>query len=361
MVTAVAAVLGLYLGFTVFLWGTVYYHLRIGTRWTNFTRFWRLVLENPDPTSGNFQEQVPKALLLVLAFQLMVHRLGWETVVGIEVFVLVLGAVTALVHQWLFTWPPPPSLAPTHLVSGQGAARCRRFIAIVIDGCRADRLLEADTPCIDRLRREGADYTNTATVYPARTVTGFSSMFTGAAPKVHGMRSNFVPNLGVKCESIFDALRSEGRSGKLVGIAHLVDAFGHEDVATVTAVTHNDEIDDALVARAKAVMEREDPDLLALQLLSVDQTGHDRGSYNSEYLGKIEDTDRKIEGFLDWCRERGYLENATVLITSDHGQGIGIGGHGHMSPPEIYVPCILWGAGVELAGEAVPSAAAALC
>ena len=88
-------------------------------------------------------------------------------------------------------------------------------------------------------------------MYPARTVTGFSSMFTGATPKAHGMRSNFVPNLGLKCESIFDALRSEGRSGKLVGIAHLVDAFGHEDVATVTAVTHNDEIDDALVARAQ--------------------------------------------------------------------------------------------------------------
>ena len=102
------------------------------------------------------------------------------------------------------------------------------------------------------------------------------------------MRSNFVPNLGVKCESIFDALRSEGRSGKLVGIAHLVDAFGHEDVETVTAVTHNDEIDDALVARAKTVMERDDLDLLALQLLSVDQTGHARGSYNSEYLDKIE-------------------------------------------------------------------------
>ena len=62
---AVALVLGLYLTFTVFLWGTVYYHLRIGTPWTNFTRFWRLVLENPDPTSGNFLEQIPKALLMV--------------------------------------------------------------------------------------------------------------------------------------------------------------------------------------------------------------------------------------------------------------------------------------------------------
>ena len=85
-------------------------------------------------------------------------------------------------------------------------------------------------------------------------------MFTGAPPKAHGMRSNFVPNLGIKCESIFDALRSAGMNGKLVGIAHLVDAFGHKDVETVTAVTHNDEIDNALVARAKAVMERDNPE-----------------------------------------------------------------------------------------------------
>ena len=349
--TALALVLGLYLTFTVFLWGTVYYHLRIGTPWTNFTRFWRLVLENPDPTSGNFLEQIPKTLLLVLAFLLMVERPGLYTVVAVEGFVLGLGAVALLVHQWFFTWPPAPSMTPTRLVATEGQRRCTRFIAIVIDGCRADRLLEADTPFMDRMRREGVDYVNTSTVYPARTVTGFSSMFTGAPPKTHGMRSNFVPSLGVKCESIFDSLRESGMTGKLVGIAHLVDAFGG-DVETVTAVTHNDEIDDALVARAKAVMERDEPDLLALQLLSVDQTGHARGSYNAEYLAKIEASDRKIEEFLGWCQEKGYLDDeTTVLITSDHGQGIGIGGHGHMSPEETYVPCFMWGAGVELAGE----------
>ena len=219
--TALALVLGLYLTFTVFLWGTVYYHLRIGTPWTNFTRFWRLVLENPDPTSGNFLEQIPKTLLLVLAFLLMVERPGLDTVAAVEGFVLGLGAVALLVHQWFFTWPPAPSLTPTRLVADQGQHRCKRFIAIVIDGCRADRLLEADTPFMDRMRREGVDYVNTSTVYPARTVTGFSSMFTGAPPRTHGMRSNFVPSLGVKCESIFDSLRDSGLSGRLVGIAHL--------------------------------------------------------------------------------------------------------------------------------------------
>ena len=348
---AVLVILGLYLTFTVFLWGTVYYHLRIGTPWTNFTRFWRLVLENPDPTSGNFLEQVPKTLLLVSAFGLIVERLGVGTVLGLEVFLLGMAIAALLVHQWFFTWPPAPSLSPTRTPPGGAKRRCRRFIAIVIDGCRADRLLEADTPFLDRLRREGADYTGMQTVYPARTVTGFSSMLTGAPPKVHGMRSNFVPNLGVKCESVFDSLESAGMKGKLVGIAHLVDAFGERDVETVTAVTHNDEIDEALSARARLVLEQDDPELLVLQLLSVDQTGHARGSYNSEYLAKIEESDRIIEEFLGWCGGMGYLEDATVLITADHGQGLGIGGHGHMSPTEIQVPCIMWGAGLEEFGR----------
>ena len=348
--TTLAVVLGLYLTFTVFLWGTVYYHLRIGTPLTNFTRFWRLVLENPDPTSGNFLEQIPKTLLLVMTFRMMVERSGLNTALGVEVFFLGLGIVTVLVHQWFFTWPPAASLAPTvsrpagsdDVAGGSSPSSSM--------GAASTDSPEAHTPCIDRLRREGADYVNTATVYPARTVTGFSSMFTGAPPKLHGMRSNFVPSLGVKCESIFDSLQAAGMNGKLVGIAHLVDAFG-KNVETVTAVTDNDEIDDALVARARAVMERDDPELLVVQLLSVDQTGHARGSYNAEYLSKIETSDRIIEDFLGWCSERGYLEDATVLVTSDHGQGIGIGGHGHMSPTEVYVPCILWGAGVEQQGK----------
>ena len=272
------------------------------------------------------------------------------TFAAVEGFTLGLAITALLLHQWFFTWPPAPSLVPTRLRATSGKRISRRFITIVIDGCRFDRLEEADTPFIDQLRKEGVDYIDTSTVYPARTVTGFSSMFTGAPPRVHGMSSNFVPSLGVKCESIFDALRAGGLTGKLVGIAHLVDAFGETDVETVTAVTNNDEIDDALKARAKAVVQRDDPDLLILQLLSVDQTGHARGSYNSEYLQKIEDSDRHIEDFLGWCDSIGYLENATVVITADHGQGIGIGGHGHMGPTERYVPLIMWGEGVELVG-----------
>ena len=342
---AAGVVLGLYLTFTVFMWGTLYYHLRIGTPWTNFLRFWRLVLENPDPTSGNFQEQMPKLLMLILGVSYLTDNLSVTSALGMQAFALFAAVGAVLVHQWFFRWVPalPVSRAPVAATSGRIS---RRFIVIAIDGCRADRLIEASTPFIDKLRREGIDFTDVSTVYPARTVTCFSSMLTGASPLVHGMRSNFVPSLSVKCDSVFASLRRSGLRGKLVGIAHLIDAFG-DDVRTVTAVMNNDEIDDGLVAQAKRVVLEEDPDLLVLQLLSVDQTGHARGSYYPEYLRKIEVTDQKIEAFLSWCDSVGYLEDATVLITADHGQGIGIGGHGHMSPPEIHIPCIVWGKGVE--------------
>ena len=343
---AIGLVLGLYLGFTVVLWGSVYYHLRIGTPWTNGLRFWRLVLENPDPTSGNFLEQVPKLLILVLLSGFLVEHPGALSIAAVEGFTLGAALLAVLTHQWWFTWAPPDPLAPTRLRNEDGPARCRRVLLIAIDGCRPDRLAEAHTPFMDRLAAEGLVCDDMRTVYPARTVTAFTSMLTGAPPRVHGMRSNFVPSLGVKCASIFDALRESGKHGRLVGIAHLVDSFGERVVETVTAVTPNEEIDDALVSRAKDVLRREDPDLLVLQTLSVDQTGHARGSYYPEYLERIEATDRLIEEFLGWCREEGYLEGATVIVLSDHGQGKGIGGHGHLTEPEKRVPFIAWGEGV---------------
>ena len=71
-----------------------------------------------------------------------------------------------------------------------------------------------------------------------------------------------------------------------------------------------------------------------------------RGSYYPEYLERIEATDRLLEAFIGWRRAEGYLDGATVMVTSDHGQGRGIGGHGHLTEPEQRVPFIAWGEGV---------------
>jgi predicted AlkP superfamily pyrophosphatase or phosphodiesterase len=170
-------------------------------------------------------------------------------------------------------------------------------------------------------------------------------MLTGASPEAHGITSNLVLKLGLKVESVFDVLRRVGKGGRLVGIAHLIDAFGG-DVASVTSVAHNDKIDQNLIAVARREMETHDPELLVLQLLAVDQNGHVRGTAYPEYVERIEITDHLIEGFMAWCEDRGYLEDTAVILMADHGQGKGIGAHGHLSEGERFVPFAIWGSGV---------------
>ncbi|CAN5678156.1 hypothetical protein BH24ACT20_BH24ACT20_01850 [soil metagenome] len=344
--SALALAFGLYVFFTVFFWGTFYYHLRTGAPKTNFVRFWRLVLENPDSTSGNFQEQMPKVLLALFTLEyLLAEPLAADRALLVLGFTAALGISSYLIHRKFFDWKPVYPTEPTRKIN-RGEALAKRVIVVVIDGCRLDRFHEAEKPYLEKMMAGGTVYNSVETTYPARTVVCFSSMFTGAAPESHGITSNLVLKLGLKVESIFDVLRRHGKKGRLVGIAHLIDAFG-DDVASVTSVAHNDKIDQNLIAAARRELEEHDPELLILQLLAVDQNGHVRGTYYPEYIERIEITDRLIEDFMQWCEQSGYLdEDTAVILMADHGQGRGIGAHGHLSEGERYVPFAMWGSSV---------------
>jgi Glycosyl transferase family 2/Type I phosphodiesterase / nucleotide pyrophosphatase len=338
------AVAGYFL-FTVLVWGTVYYRLRTGAPWSNGLRFWRLVLTNSDPTSGNALEQLPKLMIALGAGALLAEEPSAGSVVRIAAVGLLVAATGALAwRRFANRLPRYPRPTPGH-GPPPAPARARRVYVIVVDGCNRSRLWQADTPVIDRLAREGTEYLAVEPAYPARTVVCFSSMLTGAAPAEHGMRSNFAPRLGVRVESIFDVLARHGRRGRLVGIAHLLDAFGAEVVRAVTSVQPTGQIDRSLCAEARRVVEEEDPDLLVLQLLAADQLGHVRGVRSPEYVDQLAETDRRVGEFLAFLAERGSLEDATVILMADHGQGRGIGGHGHLDWGERPVPFVVWGAG----------------
>jgi hypothetical protein len=342
---ALLLALGLYVFFTVFFWGTFYYHLRTGAPKTNFLRFWRLVLENPDSTSGNFLEQMPKALLALFTLEYLVSEPVSPGRAGLVLcFTGALGVASYLIHSRFFDWKPVYPEEPTRDVNRDGPL-AKRVIVVVIDGCQLDRFREAEKPYLERMMTGGTVFENVETVYPARTVVCFSSMLTGATPEDHGISSNLVIKLGLTVESVFDTLRRADKKGRLVGIAHLIDAFG-DDVASVTSVAHNDKIDQNLIAAAKRELTQHDPDLLVLQLLAVDQNGHTRGTYYPEYVERIEITDRLIEEFMRWCEEHGYLDAAAIILLADHGQGRGIGAHGHLSEGERFVPFAMWGSGV---------------
>src|SRR5215211_6504076 len=334
-----AAVAG-YFAFTVLLWGTLYYRLRTGAPWTNFLRFWRLVLTNSDPTSGNALEQLPKLLMTLSAAKLLSENpSALPQIAAAAALTAALGTIA-----WRRFRTRLPRYPPATCDLPPATTRAKRAYVIVIDGCNVTRLRQAETPTLDRLARQGTEYLNVEPAYPARTVVCFSSMLTGATPREHGMRSNFAPRLGVRRESVFDVLDRHGRRGRLVGIAHLLDPFP-KHTRPVTSVQPTERLDGSLRSEAERVVDEEDPDLLVLQLLAADQIGHVRGTRNREYLGQLEHSDRQVAAFLEFLRSRGKLDGATVVVLADHGQGRGIGGHGHLDWGERPVPLIVWGEG----------------
>lgn len=344
--------LGVFYFFTIYFWGTFYYHLRIGTTWWNFTRFWKLVLKNSDSTSGNAQEQMPKFLLLLFVWSHYYGQFEADVSADVGTGLLFAGGLliySFILHRNLFDWKP--SEIPTYTrdsspVQAGGKALNQNVIVIVVDGMRKERFEEANAPFMKKLRAEGTEYAQMETVYPARTVVCFSSMFTGTYPREHGIRSNMVWRLGIRVESIFDSLRKVGKKGRLLGIAHLIDSMG-DDVESVTAVMHNDVADRNIIERAKKIMAEQNPDLLVAQLIGVDQTGHSRGVLYDDYTQKIAEADQLIEEFVGWLEERGMMANTTLIICADHGQADGIGGHGHLDEGERYVPFFLHGPTIE--------------
>jgi hypothetical protein len=352
--------IGMYFFFTVIFWGTIYYHLRIGTPWTNYRRFWKLVLKNSDSTSGNAQEQLPKVLFIlgVMAyFHAGLTSSGWNGIMDFRfdsgfffvvyaVFLIILATYSHLIHYFLFRWKPKElPLTRDYPATGELPPRASKVFIVIIDGCRKDRLAVAHTPFIDRMCQEGTEYTLMETIYPDRTVVCFSSLFTGAYPREHGIKSNMVWRHGVRTESMFDSLRKVNKNGRLLGIAHLVDAFG-DDVETVTAVMNNDLADGNIMRRARHIMEQQNPDVLIVQLIATDQTGHSQGALYDEYKQKIEEADKHTELFYNWLEQKGWMEDAVFIVLADHGQSDGIGGHGHLDEGERYVPFIMMGKGI---------------
>ena len=167
---ALGLVLGLYVFFTVFFWGTFYYHLRTGAPKTNFVRFWKLVFENPDSTSGNFQEQVPKALLALFALEYLVAEppsLG--RVLLVLGFTVLVGVASYLVHRVFFTWKPVYPSKPTREVNEDGPL-AKRVIVVVIDACQLDRFAIGQKPYLEAMLGRGADSDSVEQTYAAHTV-----------------------------------------------------------------------------------------------------------------------------------------------------------------------------------------------
>ncbi|HYI10968.1 MAG TPA: sulfatase-like hydrolase/transferase [Thermoanaerobaculia bacterium] len=241
-------------------------------------------------------------------------------------------------------------------------------ILISIDTLRADRLpaygyADVETPAIDALRRDAILYRNAWSHCPM-TLPSHVSVLTGLLPTEHGVRNN----LGY----VFDG-------SKHVSLPKLLKGSGYATGGAISSYVLRadtgigkefDSYDDAIAARANASigqLEREGGETVAMAEQWIGAHAQEPFFYflhlfephapyappepfrtryaGNPYDGEIAAADAIVGRFLDSLKRSGIYDRATIVLLSDHGEGLGDHGEGEhgvfLYREALHVPLIV--------------------
>jgi len=229
-----------------------------------------------------------------------------------------------------------------------------KVILILIDGCRVDTLAAVGTPNIDRIMAQGAWTLDARTVTPSITLPVHVSMFTGMAPRDHGVMTNTaVPEYSRSCLSLFQWAKHHGRTTAMY--------YNWEFLRRLSppgCLAHSVYLDcarqsggDMAVARAAVEgIHKCEPDFTFVYFGCLDEAGHAHGYESKAYEKTLMDADAAVGYLLDTLdfdtsnQNGGTTRPYTVFFQSDHG-GFGFD-HDHACPQVMTIPWMVSGPGI---------------
>jgi arylsulfatase A-like enzyme/Tfp pilus assembly protein PilF len=262
---------------------------------------------------------------------------------------------------------------------GRGAFKGAPVILISIDTLRSDHLplygySKVRTPAIDALAADGIVYDRAYSNVPL-TLPSHTSILTGLLPTEHGVRNNIGYILDAK---------------KHPPISALLHNAGYETAAMVSSYVLRgntglaaafDVYDDAIASEAGVSLgslQRPGPATLAAASSWIDRN-HDRpfflffhiyephspyrppepfrSQYGDTYDGEVAASDDIVGKLIEHLKNKGFYDDAIVILISDHGEGLGDHGedeHGVFLYREaLQVPLIVKLPGAKRKGERV--------
>jgi arylsulfatase A-like enzyme/Flp pilus assembly protein TadD len=261
-------------------------------------------------------------------------------------------------------------------------------VLVTIDTLRADRLSsfgsQVQTPNLDRLATNGVLFTNASTTVPF-TFPAHSSIMTGTYPPFHGVRENVGYYLSEENTTLAQTLGAAGwqtagfvsafvldsRWGIGRGFEHYFDDFdlGAFEDANMASVQRPGT--ETIAAALEWLDERPQgpspgrPFFLWLHLFDAHDPYTPPEPFRSQYPGRpyeaeVAYTDSLVGGFIDELGRRDLMSRSLVVLTADHGEGLGDHGenfHGYfVYDSTVHVPLILRFPGSAPAGRRVASA-----
>ena len=217
----------------------------------------------------------------------------------------------------------------------------RRVIIISIDGGRPDGILQAATPTITRVWKQGAYSFRAQTISPSTTLPAHTSMLTGISPDRHGERDNnwWPGEATVTAETVFSLAKSQGLKTAMVVTK---EKFGF--LARPGSLDHFELVPHLapdVVLRALAYLRSEKPHLLFIHFADADITGHLYGWMSPEYLIALQTVDDAVEILLRTMDETRLVRETLLIITADHGGHDFT--HGTTLPEDMTIPWIAVG------------------
>ena len=246
------------------------------------------------------------------------------------------------------------------------------IVLVTIDTLRADRLStfgsRVRTPSLDRLAADGVLFVNASTTVPF-TFPAHSSIMTGTYPPHHGVRENVGYYLGEESRTLAQMLGDAGwdtagfvsafvldsRWGIGRGFDHYFDDFDLGSFQTANLGSVQRPGAETIAATRQWLdardleSSRDRPFLLWLHLFDPHDPYTPPEPYRSQYPGRPYDaevayTDSLLGGFIEDLERRGLLANTAIVVTADHGEGLGDHGetfHGYFAyDSTVHVPLI---------------------
>ncbi len=224
------------------------------------------------------------------------------------------------------------------------AAENLNLLLITVDTLRADHVGiyggKAKTPVIDQLGRSGVLFTNAYSHVPL-TLPSHCSLLTGTLPLFHGVRDNGyrLPDVN---RTLADILKAKGyRTAAFVGAFPLDSRFGLDKGFD----TYDDSYGSKNLQRDLSFVERKAEEVNSKAVDWLDKNKAHKffmwvhyfdphapyeppSPFREEYLGieydgEIAYTDLMIGWFLEKLRQWNLMDNTLVVLTSDHGEGLG--------------------------------------
>lgn len=217
------------------------------------------------------------------------------------------------------------------------------IIIICIDTLRADHLplygyRNVRTPAIDALAAEGVVFDH-AYAHSPQALPSTVSILSGQLPFETGVRDNVGFAMRAETRLLPQLLKRQGYAsgavvssymlGKETGLAHAFDFFDAglplEAAGDGFAVLERAGVDSAAAAQ-KWIASLSSPRFLLFLHINEPHAPYAppaRFAQYAPYDGEIAYADETVGRFLKWLKGKGLYDRATIVLSSDHGEGLG--------------------------------------